>query len=161
ARGAGARADAGARAGEPRAALGDQRDEDPAGDAADLRVVQERARRQGVLGAARVVHHRSHGGGHHPRDLPGVRQDVHRLSKALIAGAACGQATEYGPRVTTPETPEMLPFVTRLWFAWLCFFRVLFDGAFAARAWSARDAKALPAPEAKREPAPRVEAAKP
>ena len=23
-----------------------------------------------------------------------------------------------------------LPFVTRLWFAWVCFFRVLFDGAF-------------------------------
>lgn len=33
-----------------------------------------------------------------------------------------------------------LSFATRLWFAWLCFFRVLFDGAFAARAWSARDA---------------------
>jgi hypothetical protein len=25
-----------------------------------------------------------------------------------------------------------------LWFAWLCFFRVLFDGSFAARVWSAR-----------------------
>jgi hypothetical protein len=30
-----------------------------------------------------------------------------------------------------PETS--LPFLTRLWFAWACFFRVLFDGAFAAR----------------------------
>lgn len=28
-------------------------------------------------------------------------------------------------------TAEPLPFVTRLWFAWVCFFRVLFDGAFA------------------------------
>jgi hypothetical protein len=26
-----------------------------------------------------------------------------------------------------------LPFVTRLWFAWVCFFRVLFDGVFAAK----------------------------
>lgn len=35
-----------------------------------------------------------------------------------------------------PETS--LPFTTRLWFAWACFFRVLFDGSFAARAWNAR-----------------------
>jgi hypothetical protein len=40
-------------------------------------------------------------------------------------------------------TDETLPFLTRLWFAWLCFFRVLFDPAFAARVWSARE-KALP-----------------
>ncbi len=26
-----------------------------------------------------------------------------------------------------------LPFSTRLWFAWVCFFRVLFDGVFAGR----------------------------
>lgn len=31
-----------------------------------------------------------------------------------------------------------LPFATRLWFAWACFFQVLFDGAFAARAFRAR-----------------------
>ncbi len=42
-----------------------------------------------------------------------------------------------------PETS--LPFATRLWFAWVCFFRVLFDGEFAARAFAAR--AALPAPE--------------
>lgn len=30
-------------------------------------------------------------------------------------------------------------FVTRLWFAWACFFRVLLDGAFAGRAWAVRD----------------------
>lgn len=36
-----------------------------------------------------------------------------------------------------------LSFGTRLWFAWACFFRVLFDGAFAARAFAAR----LPAKE--------------
>jgi hypothetical protein len=33
---------------------------------------------------------------------------------------------------------ETLPLPTRLWFAWLCFFRVIFDGSFAARVWSAR-----------------------
>ena len=41
---------------------------------------------------------------------------------------------------------ETLSLATRLWFAWLCFFRVLFDGAFAARVWSARAAPELPAP---------------
>lgn len=35
------------------------------------------------------------------------------------------------------DTP--LPFTTRLWFAWACFFRILFDGAFAARAWEVRE----------------------
>ncbi len=39
---------------------------------------------------------------------------------------------------------ETLPLATRLWFAWLCFFRVLFDGAFARRAWSAREPAQLP-----------------
>jgi len=41
---------------------------------------------------------------------------------------------------TAPE----LSFLTRLWFAWLCSFRVLFDGRFAARVWSVRDTPALP-----------------
>lgn len=39
-----------------------------------------------------------------------------------------------------------VPLVTRLWFAWLCFFKVLFDGRFASRAWDARDAHRLPPP---------------
>jgi uncharacterized protein DUF2760 len=39
-----------------------------------------------------------------------------------------------------------VPLATRLWFAWLCFFKVLFDGRFAARAWDARDAHRLPPP---------------
>lgn len=43
------------------------------------------------------------------------------------------------------EPDPTLPFTTRLWFAWACFFRVLFDASFAARAWSARTAKELPA----------------
>ena len=47
-----------------------------------------------------------------------------------------------------PEPEHSLPFATRIWFAWICFFRVLFDGAFAARAWEVREARALPpAPE--------------
>jgi hypothetical protein len=43
------------------------------------------------------------------------------------------------------EPDPTLPLLTRLWFAWACFFRVLFDASFAARAWSARTANALPA----------------
>jgi len=49
------------------------------------------------------------------------------------------------------DTP--LPLSTRLWFAWVCFFRTLFDADFAARAWSIRPA--LPAPE----PAPSTDSA--
>lgn len=45
------------------------------------------------------------------------------------------------------DTPS-LPLTTRLWFAWLCFFRVLFDGAFAGRLWSVRAAPALTPPTA-------------
>jgi len=45
-----------------------------------------------------------------------------------------------------------MPFVSRLWFAWACFFRVLFDGAFASRAQLAAVANATtnvdPAPSA-------------
>jgi hypothetical protein len=42
----------------------------------------------------------------------------------------------------------MLPLPTRLWFAWVCFFRVVFDGEFASRAWAANDAPKLLAPPA-------------
>lgn len=40
---------------------------------------------------------------------------------------------------------QPLPFSTRLWFAWVCFFRVLFDGLFAAQAFEVRKTGALPA----------------
>lgn len=30
-------------------------------------------------------------------------------------------------------------FITRLWFAWVCFFRVLLDPGFAGRTWAVRD----------------------
>jgi hypothetical protein len=43
---------------------------------------------------------------------------------------------------------ESLPFFTRLWFAYACFFRVLFDASFAARAWSVRESMpSLPEPK--------------
>jgi hypothetical protein len=43
------------------------------------------------------------------------------------------------------EPDPTLPFSTRLWFAWVCFFRVLFDATFAARAFAARTTPELPA----------------
>lgn len=49
----------------------------------------------------------------------------------------------------------LLPFTTRLWFAWVCFFRVLFDARFAGFVFEHRQAL----PEAK--PEPKLEAAKP
>jgi hypothetical protein len=54
-----------------------------------------------------------------------------------------------------PEPEQSLPFSTRLWFAWTCFFRVLFDGAFAERAWIAREPPRLP-PRAASPPEPRA-----
>ena len=57
-----------------------------------------------------------------------------------------------------------LPITTRLWFAWVCFFKVLFDGRFAAEVYA--PTKALPAPEPepaklapKPEPKPTTDAA--
>lgn len=44
--------------------------------------------------------------------------------------------------------PGELSFFSRLGLAWLCFFRVLFDGRFAARVQDARVGRALPAPPA-------------
>jgi hypothetical protein len=65
--------------------------------------------------------------------------------------------------VSEPEPP--LPLATRLWFAWVCLVRVLFNGEFAARVWQAREAPAElppkaaepalpPPPPPKSEPAP-------
>ncbi|MGH7269629.1 MAG: DUF2760 domain-containing protein [Polyangiaceae bacterium] len=39
---------------------------------------------------------------------------------------------------------DTLSLATRLWFSWLCFFRVLFDSRFAARVWSEGRASRLP-----------------
>ena len=44
---------------------------------------------------------------------------------------------------STPPDDAPLSFATRLWFAWLCLFRVLFDGRFAARLWGVREAPKL------------------
>jgi len=41
-----------------------------------------------------------------------------------------------------------VPFVSRLWLAWVCWFRIVFDGAFAARVQrAAQDEPSLPEPE--------------
>jgi hypothetical protein len=51
------------------------------------------------------------------------------------------------------EPAPTLSFLDRFVFAWSCFFRVLFDPAFAGRAFQVRDEpKALPGPESKRAP---------
>jgi hypothetical protein len=43
-----------------------------------------------------------------------------------------------------PDVETTLPLLARIGFAWVCFFRVLFDGAFARRAFAAQSAVALP-----------------
>lgn len=43
-----------------------------------------------------------------------------------------------------PRERGPLPLTTRIWFAWVCFFKVLFDGAFAAKAYAP---ELPPAPE--------------
>jgi hypothetical protein len=52
--------------------------------------------------------------------------------------------------------PQDLSFATRFWFAWLCFFKVLFDGRFAALVWGVRETGALPPPPAPEPAAPKV-----
>jgi Domain of unknown function (DUF2760) len=50
--------------------------------------------------------------------------------------------------VPTPHDSSLeLPLATRLWFAWVCLFRVLFDPLFAHRVWALRmGPKTLPGP---------------
>lgn len=65
------------------------------------------------------------------------------------------------------SSPPSLSFLTRLWFAFVVFFRVLFDGAYAAELHSAKalpapeKAKALPEPEPKAKAEPKPEPAPP
>lgn len=61
---------------------------------------------------------------------------------------------------------DALPFGTRLWFAWVAFFKILFDGEFAAKCYA--EPKALPPPEPvkekeekKKEEPKKIEAPKP
>jgi len=58
-----------------------------------------------------------------------------------------------------------LPFFTRLWFAWLAYFRVLFDGAFAAKVQAlssgVEEAPKLPAKKEEAPPPKKVEEKKP
>jgi hypothetical protein len=57
------------------------------------------------------------------------------------------------PGVTT-DPPE-LSLLTRVWLAWLCSFRVLFDARFAARVWTLRERPAT-SPALASAPAPRL-----
>jgi hypothetical protein len=54
-----------------------------------------------------------------------------------------------------------LPLTTRLWFAWVCFFKVLFDGSFAARVYAPPELppspKALPEPPVESGPEPALQ----
>lgn len=50
-----------------------------------------------------------------------------------------------------------LPFYQRIWFAWVCLLRVLFDGRFAARAHADFEGRELPAPAAPEALPPPVE----
>ena len=45
--------------------------------------------------------------------------------------------------------PSSLPFLTRLWFAYVVFFRILFNGEYAAQLHSAKALPPAPEPEAK------------
>jgi hypothetical protein len=45
--------------------------------------------------------------------------------------------------VPNSNDSEQLPVLTRLWFAWVCLIRVLFDGSFAARVFAERSVPAL------------------
>lgn len=67
--------------------------------------------------------------GHRPKDRR------HKLPHSLH--------TRYLSRVTDLAP---LPFTTRLWFAWACLFRVLFDGTFAARAFHVRETLPIETP---------------
>lgn len=51
--------------------------------------------------------------------------------------------------------PEPLSFFERLFFAWVVYFKVLFDGAYAAEIKSGPKALPEPEPEPKKEPAPK------
>ena len=56
-------------------------------------------------------------------------------------------------------TQETLPFGTRLWYAWVCFFKILFDGMFAKKIWDTEKGLALPPKEP--EPEKKVEEKQP
>ena len=85
-----------------------------------------------------------------------------RRLPALVGNEPCAARRVTLRRVSEPD--PTLPLPTRLWFAWACFFRVLFDASYAARAWSARAPHELPPappPPADLPPASRPEAEAP
>jgi hypothetical protein len=60
--------------------------------------------------------------------------------------SACGASVHFAADANVSPVTESadLSFGTRLWFAWACFFRVLFDGAFARRAFEVREPAVVP-----------------
>jgi hypothetical protein len=54
-----------------------------------------------------------------------------------------------------------LPFGTRLWFAWVAFFKILFDGEFAAKCYAPPQLEAPKEEEKKKEPKKKKEAPPP
>jgi hypothetical protein len=81
-----------------------------------------------------------------------------RAARLTIPGSGRGACRCKPPIVTLPSGPVAddppLSFATRLWFAWLCFVRVLVDGRFAARVWEMRDESQLPPSAQASTPAP-------
>jgi hypothetical protein len=85
-----------------------------------------------------------------------MRSKTHGSCAAARLALAIWPAADYSRAVSEPSD---LPLSTRLWFAWVCLFHVLFDGAFAGRVWNAREMALLPPGQAKRAlgPAPDAE----
>lgn len=59
------------------------------------------------------------------------------------------------PGVTTDLPP--ISFLARLWFAWICSFRILFDAPFAGRVWTLRGPAPAPLPPRLPEGAPALQ----
>jgi hypothetical protein len=75
-----------------------------------------------------------------------LRLGRRRWPAPATPGDSIGDGHERSPRYLRRVPDPSLPILTRLWFALACLLRVLFDGAFAARAFAVRDgAAALPA----------------
>ncbi len=96
-----------------------------------------RARARVVPRRARSNSSRIHSIRARPPTPRAIRLDHARLTLPEATGRA---------KFARVSNTDPLPLGTRLWFAWACFFRVLFDGLFAARAFEAREALP-PAPE--------------
>jgi hypothetical protein len=84
---------------------------------------------------------------------------IHRVRPLADRITGRERCRRYARRLVTDD--PRLPLLTRLWFAWLCFIRVLFDARFAARVWGIREAAELPAPATPALAAPRPDGTPP